>query len=281
MAGGVLAAVAVATAGAVVAADAAFERRVEREVADLFAGADPTRPSTVDEAALAALPAPIQRWLRRAGVVGRERPVTVRLRQSGQFRMWEDGAWMPFTAEEYYTTDPPGFVWAARMRVAPLLSFTAIDRYRAGHGRMDGRLLSIVPVAGGTGPELDQGALLRYLNETMWFPAAVISPFITWEAIDDSRARATMTYADVSASAVFVIDAAGDLTTMTADRYASVDGGYALQPWSTPITGYGTFDGVRLASDGVGVWSRASGDFAYIRLHVDAVEVNRAARWGA
>lgn len=76
--------------------------------------------------------------------------------------------------------------------------------------------------------------------------------------------------ADLFASAVFVIDAAGDLTTMTAERYASVDGGYALQPWSTPITSYGMYDGVRVASNGVGVWGRDGGDFAYIRLHVDA-----------
>jgi hypothetical protein len=35
----------------------------------------------------------------------------VRLTQEGQFRMGEDKGWMPFRAQKYYTTDPPGYVW--------------------------------------------------------------------------------------------------------------------------------------------------------------------------
>ena len=67
------------------------------------------------------------------------------------------------------------------------------DRYVDGRGSIEMRLLGLMPVANARGERLDQGALLRYLNETMWFPAAVLSPYIAWEGIDATSARATMT----------------------------------------------------------------------------------------
>src|SRR5947208_2030116 len=200
---GLFAAIALAGAGAVAGGSVAFERRVSREVADLFAGAAGATPTVVAEADLTGLPEPVQRWLRRARVVGRARPVAVRLKVEGQFRTGEGRAWMPFTAEEYYTTDPPGLVWIATMRMAPLVSIAGRDKYVDGRGALDFRLLGLVPVASASGPELDQGALLRYLNETMWFPAAALSPYIAWEPIDAHAARPTMTYRGVSPPATF------------------------------------------------------------------------------
>jgi hypothetical protein len=276
---GIAGAVALATAAAVTAGRLALDRRIEQEIADLFARSSDARPSVVADAELAALPEPVQRWLRRAGVVGRERPVTVRLKQVGEFRQRPDAAWMPFTAEQYYTTDPPGFVWAATMRAAPLLTLAGRDRYVDGRGALDFRLLSLVPVAHASGPELDQGVLLRYLNETMWFPAAALSPAIVWEGIDATSARATISHGGVSATATFVFDQAGDLVDMTAERYALEGDRFVLQPWSTPISDYGRFDGIRVPVAAEGVWRRPTGDFAYIRLRVTALEYNRRERW--
>ena len=52
----------------------------------------------------------------------------------GQFRLGEDKGWMPFQAEEYYTTDPPGFIWTVSMEMAPLVSIIGRDRYVDGKG---------------------------------------------------------------------------------------------------------------------------------------------------
>src|SRR5215216_6188347 len=93
---GAIAAAAVVAAAAVGAGRIAFERRVDGEIADLFAASAAAEPSILTEADLAGLPAPVQRWLRYARVVGRERPTTVRLKMEGQFRLGEDQGWMPF-----------------------------------------------------------------------------------------------------------------------------------------------------------------------------------------
>jgi hypothetical protein len=177
---------------------------------------------------------------------------------------------MPFEAEEYYTIDPPGFIWIARMKMAPGVTMSGRDRYVGGHGSIDMRLFGLFPVARESGPKLDHGALLRYLNETMWFPAAALSPCITWEAIDANSARATMSYGGISAPATFIFDDQGRLTNMIAERYYLA--GDELETWQTPIHGYDTFGGVRVPSEGQGVWKLDSGDFAYIRLHVTDLE---------
>ena len=113
----------------------------------------------------------------------------------------------------------------------------------------------------------------------MWFPAAALSPYIAWEPIDAHAARATMTYRGVSAPATFYFDDAGDLTDMVAERYRTVDGGFALDTWSTPLGEYGEFNGVRVPVAGEGVWKLKSGDYAYIKLRVTELEYDRAARY--
>jgi hypothetical protein len=139
------------------------------------------------------------------------------------------------------------------------------------------RLLGIVAVARDRGPEMDRGALLRYLNEIMWFPAAAISPAIAWEPIDGASARATITFGGVSAPAEFVFDAEGRLVNMVAERYDREAG--RVLPWSTPIADYGEFEGLRLPVAGEAVYARGEGDMPYIRLRVTEIEYDRPERF--
>ena len=220
------------------------------------------------------LPEPVRRWLRWSGVVGTAIPASVWLRQTGELRL--GNSWHRFTAEETYTTDPPGFVWAATMPMAPGVTVIGRDRYADGEGSIKMRLLGSVPVANDSGPEMDRGALLRYLNEIMWFPAAALSPFIAWEPIDGSSARATITHGGASAPAEFTFDAEGRLTNMVAMRFDR-EAGREL-PWSTPITDYGVFGGIRVPVAGEAVYARGEGDVPYIRLRVTDIAHDRPDR---
>jgi hypothetical protein len=275
--------VAVLVASAVGAAvvHAAFKRTISSEIASLLAARAATGPRSVAESDLAHLPEPVQRWLRWTQVAGKPYPTTVRLRQVGRFRRAEGGRWMPFTAEEHFTTDPPGFVWSTRMRMKPLpfVSIVGRDRYVDGKGSIQMRFLGVVPVADASGPAIDQGSLLRFLNETMWFPAAALSPYITREGIDATSARAAMSYAGVTAAAIFVFDEQGRPIDMRAQRLDLARG--RLETWSTPMHAYGEFAGVRIPVAGAGVWKYATGDFPYIELRVTALDghVQRGTNW--
>jgi hypothetical protein len=273
---GIAGAVVLVAVAAIAIGRARFERRVSGEIAALL-GAAPGEARVVTEDDLTGLPDPVRRWLRWAGVVGKPYPSTVRLKQEGRFRQAEGRPWMPFTAEEYFTTEPPGFIWKTTVRMFPLVSIVGRDCYVAGRGSIEMRLLGSVPVADASGPRMDQGALLRYLNETMWFPAAALSPYVTWQGIDANTTQATMSYQGATASATFVFDAEGRPTDMTAERQDLARG--RLETWSTPLRDYGAFAGVRIPSEGVGIWKYESGDFPYIELRITALEVNRPSEY--
>src|SRR5919106_405102 len=81
----------------------AFARRIAREVDQMFAAAEGD-PRVVSEHDLVGLPQPVHRWLQASNVVGSAYPVTVRVTQQGEFRIGEGKGWMPFSAEEYFTT---------------------------------------------------------------------------------------------------------------------------------------------------------------------------------
>jgi hypothetical protein len=273
---GTVATLAIAVASSIGVGRITFDRMVAREVDNLFAASAATGPNVVTDADLAGLPEPVQRWLRHAGVVGRPNPAAVRLRQAGEIRLG-DTRWLPFTAEQYYTTDPPGFAWAAKIEMAPLVTVVGRDKYVDGRGSLEARLQGLITVAKDSGPDVDRGDLLRFLNEIMWFPAAAISPYIAWEPIDATSARATMSYGGVSAPATFHFDEQGRLTTMVAERYDSDEGQENV--WSTPISEYGEFAGIRVPVAGEAVYARASGDYPYIRVRVTALEYDRPERY--
>jgi hypothetical protein len=202
-------------------------------------------------------------------VVGTAIPAVVRLQQEGEFRLGANKPWMPFHATEYFTTNPSGLLWNASMEMAPLVEVTGRDRYVEGTGDIEMRIASLYPVARKSGGHLNSGALLRYLNETMWFPAALVLPTVTWEPIDDFRARATLTDARQSVSAVFHFDDQDRLVNMTADRWN--DSEQAVLPWSTPLTSWGAFDGITIPAAGSGIWKTGADAYAYIRLRVTSL----------
>jgi hypothetical protein len=248
-----------------------LERRINDQIDDVLGSSGTPTSEPVSEEHLAVLPEPVQRWLRWSGAVGRPIPSTVRLRQEGQLRVGDFG-WLPFTAEEYYSTEPPAFVWKARIRMAPGISVIGKDSYIDGRGALEMRILGVFPVARDAGPQMDQGDLLRYLNEIMWFPAGALIPQISWEPVDNLSARATMSYRGVSGTATFFFDEEGRPTTMTADRHDREHG--SVVPWSTPIYTYGQFDGAKVPTSGEALYVVHNGDSPYIRATVTDVAAN-------
>jgi hypothetical protein len=253
--------------------DILFKNRAYTIVNGLFRSIENAQNQIITEEDIVTLPVPVQKYLRITGVIGREKITTVRLKQQGSFRQGEN-PWMEFNAEQYYTPDPPSFVWIADMKAFPILHVKGRDLYSEGQGNMLIKIPPFITIADARGKEITQGTLLRYLNEIMWFPAAYVNEYIQWKAIDDYRAEATMTYLGTTVSALLYFDNDGRLMNFEADRYYTEKGMYSLQKWTTPIKEYGSIKGMYLPIKGEGVWKLPSGDFPYIRLEITDIEYN-------
>lgn len=249
-----------------------------RVAQDMLNAAQPQAP-VVTSAMLDGLPAPVQRYMQVSGVVGRPVAKSARLRQTGRIRATADAAWMPLRAEQIYSVNPPAFLWSAQATVAGLPAMRVRDTYTAGHGHMFATVAGLVPVMDMRGPEMDQGSLMRLLNEMMWFPSAYLSANVTWQAVDDNRAQVTLTDGDLAVTATMTFDDQGRVTNFLADRYRdNGDGTATLMPWSTPISEYRVYpSGLLLPSRGTGVWHLPSGEeLIYVELEILDVEENPA-----
>lgn len=254
-----------------------MKKRVKREVSVLFEREkkDAYIPRKVIEKELDGLPEPVQRYLRYAQIIGKEKVRTVRLKQKGFFRTKPDKKWMPLQAEEYYTVDPPAFLWYGRIRMFPLVTLAGIDKFYNGKGSLVIKLFSAFTVASSQGEECDQAELVRYLNEMIWFPSAFLRDNIQWEPIDSDSARATINVDGVTASADLYFNQKGQMTNFVAERYMGINGGAILKKWSTPFEKYAEINGVMVPVKGEGVWKLSTGDFSYIKITgIDKLDYN-------
>lgn len=268
-----------------------------RKVADVLAAdADAAdRASAIDLSRLDGLPEPAARYLRFALPAGGPRPRAVRVRQAGAFRFRiapglrsEDG-WKPVVATQTLAAGrEPGYVWAASIQLAPGLWATGWDAFSGGRGHMLWKLGGAVPLidsgggaasGGPPAPEVDQSALLRYLAEAVYAPAALLPGVgrVRWEAAGPDAARAVLAAGPgrPTVAATFHMRADGAVTAVTsADRARPLEDGTAVADEHTV-----TFGEWVTRSDGVSIplrmdarWDLVT-PFPYARLRVTGVSV--------
>jgi hypothetical protein len=252
-----------------------FARRVGEEALALWtvrAGREPESGLGVQ-----SLPAPVQRYLRLAGVEARQAVRSVRLRHGGTMTLSPDAKPVAIQGRQYLSADPPGFVWWGRVRLAPGAWIDARDKVIDGVAGMKVMVESTRTLQDITGPELDQGALVRLLGEMTWVPTAFVDRrYITWEAVDDSRARARLRVGGRQVTAVFEFGADGMPTRVTAERYRDLGGGKsALTPFVGTTADWRQVNGLRVPFRLEGSWILEGKPFTFARFEVDTIEFDR------
>ena len=207
---------------------------------------------------LDSLPAPVARYLRHVLREGQRPIVTARVRQVGEIRTdISSDRWFPFEASQLIVPAAHGFVWSARVRMAPLLHVRVHDAYVAGQGSGRVSLLSAVRMAGASGqPEINAASLHRFLAESPWYPTALLpSPALEWSPIGDTRALATLTDAGTTVSLEFHFNEAGEVTGIhTPGRWMRSGGEYVQEPWEGCFRNYQERDEMLVPAEGDVGW---------------------------
>jgi hypothetical protein len=138
------------------------------------------------------------------------------------------------------------------------------DKYVAGAGQMLIKAAGLVTIVDAADAKIAHGALLRFLGELVWFPSAVLRPYVEWSEVDERSARATIRHAGHLASAVFEFDAQGRVAGMTAQRYLGAE----LTPWIVEFSDWRVVRGVEIPVGGEVSWRLSSGDFTYYRWQI-------------
>jgi hypothetical protein len=204
------------------------------------------------------LSAPVARYFRRAFPQGQRQIRLVRMEQAGVLRtdVGRD-RWFPFRATHIVAPPATGFVWNARVEMAPLLHVRVRDALVRGHGSGQVSLLSAFTLMAANGNlEMNSGSLHRYLAEAVWYPTALIpSSKLQWRDIDENAALATLTDYGVTVSLEFRFNAIGEITGIyTPARWGTFDGEYKQVRWEGHFRKYEKQDGIVVPSEGEVGW---------------------------
>jgi hypothetical protein len=223
------------------------------------------------EVELVGLPTPVARYFR--AVLKDRQPIIKRahITWKGEFNMGKPGAdkWAPFTAEQDFVSSAPGFIWDARIAMAPGINTLVRDGFVAGAGSMFAKALGLIIVANSHDtPAIATGALQRYLGEAAWLPTALLpSQGVTWEPIDENRARATITGGGVTTSLEFRFGADRLIVSAYAPERIFDDGkgSPTPYPWQARNLRYGELNGLKVPVDSTVEWLFPTGPYAYWR----------------
>lgn len=253
-----------------------FNRNVNTEIEEMLSGNSSDKRKILTKEKIAHLPPIIQKWLNTSGAMGKEMIHSVRLKQKGQIRMKpEQENWYEAMAEQYFNTDSPAFIWKVNVNMMPLVFFTGRDKFSDGKGSMIIKILSLFNVVNTSDNEkINQGTLQRYLGETIWFPTAAVSPFITWEEIDSLSARATMNYKGTTGSALFYFNENGDCIKFNAMRFMDIKNDSQPKEWIITLSNYEEFNGIKIPVKCEATWKLEDGDFTWYKLKIYDVEYN-------
>jgi len=271
----VLVALVLVLAATVLLAGARWRSATAALVARLHDSSPPDDRAVYSSSELADLPAPVARYLGAVLRDGQRVPRRARIEQRGTFAVkpTPDG-WRPFSAVQHFAARPAGFVWDARIVMAPGLDFLVRDAFVDGTGSMYGTVMGAVPVVNVQGtPDIAAGALVRYLAEAVWMPTALLpSHGVSWAALDDTSARATLTAGGTTVSLDFFFGADGMVERIyTPARGRDVKGTAVPTPWEGRWLEYAERDGVRVPTRGEVAWILAEGPMPYWRGEITKV----------
>lgn len=248
-----------------------FNRKVKQEI-DSIRSQTTTSDTIISEEMISQLPANVQRWMRESNVVGRKTPGFIHVIQKGSMRTKPAGKWMPFEAIQYFSIDPPAFLWSAKIKAAPLFTIAGRDKLQTGEGNMLIKPLYIFTAADSRGKEINQGTLLRYMAEMAWFPQAAASKYLQWEYIDDQHAKVTMDYGGTTASGIYTFNDHGTVAGFEAIRYRDLAGSYRKEKWSVTTTGYKNFNGMTIGHKNEVTWKLKEGDFKWLKVEITNID---------
>lgn len=222
---------------------------------------------------LPKLPPIVGQWLEKTGIYQEQNIQYLRLKQAGLLRMKPNARWMSFQAQQIFHIDPPSSDWRARVKIIPGLYLHGHDQWQNGKGRMSMNLWRFIPVVRASGANIDQGAMVRFLAEMVWFPWAMLKPYITWQGMNELQAIAIFQYQGITVSGIYGFNLMGDVINFQAKRFYSQGKGGRMEDWFVEIdpASYQKFGNIRLPTRAKVSWLLPQGCFTWLKLVISAV----------
>jgi len=243
-----------------------FGRQVKAKVAVLLENKVkneiPIRNSQADSITL------LKNWHKQSGAD--RTGGNVYLKQSVKMKLKPEENWRQASVQQWFSVNPPGFIWYAKVGEESLMSFTGRDSFLDGKGKMLIKIHALLPIVDAQNDQIDESTALRFLAESVWFPWAAKSSYVSWEVLNGNELKATFTYKDLTVSGIFVFDNQGLPIRFESMRFYDQTG--KKEKWVVEINSYQKFGDLYLPAEAEVSWHLPDGVFKWYKLQVEKVE---------
>ena len=189
-------------------------------------------------------------------------------------RIKPNGKWMNFKAKQWFSLLDPSFIWYANVSISPFLFLKARDKYFKSKGNMLIKLLSLIPIVNESGKEINQGVMVRYLAESVWFPSFALSTYLKWEEMNNNKARVIFEYKNKKVEGVFKFNEKGYPISFLSKRYYVREKKSSLENWCVKIDkgSFKEFQGIIIPTKAKVIWKLKDGDFFWLKLEIKDIK---------
>ncbi|MDF2821068.1 MAG: hypothetical protein K0R15_1509 [Clostridiales bacterium] len=218
---------------------------------------------TVEE--IKGLPAPVKKYFNYCGFIGSRKMTYMKATfKNVTFKLGKDKPTLLIEYTQYNFVNKPDRIALIDSSLFGI-PFQGFDSYIDGVGSMKGVLAKSYTLFDQRGETMNKASLVTFLAECFIIPTVILQDYITWEGIDETHAKATISYYDISASGIFTFSDKGEMISFTTDdRVATeTDGTSNNVSWTAICSDYKESNGIKIPTVLKALWHYKEGDQVY------------------
>ncbi len=218
------------------------------------------------------LPLPVQKYLKYAGVINKEKVNNVKIVFDVEMR--EKGKdWFKATSVQYNFFDEPTRLFFMKAKMFGM-TVPGYHRYVEVKATMDIRLFGLFPIVKQSGDIMNKTETVTLFNDMcLMVPATLIDKRIKWEPIDSLTTKAVFTNRGFSISATLYFNETGQLINFTSDDRTAISDMKQYR-FSTPVKDYKNISGINVPTYGEAIWHYPDGEFVYGKFNLKTIQCN-------
>jgi len=214
---------------------------------------------------IASLPLPVKKHFQYCGYIGKAKMSNMNIYFNDvDFVISPDKPKLKIKYTQYNSVEEPERIAYIDTNLYGI-PFEGIDAYQNGKGSMKGVIAKTITLFDQKGAAMDKASLVTCLAESLFLPAMALQDYISWEAMDETHAKAVINYYGTSASGIFTFDDNGAMISFTTDdrEYTDTQGNIQQVKWSAVCEDYQEMNGIKFPANLKAVWHFDTGDLVY------------------
>lgn len=252
------------------------KKAFQEKTSEAFTAQPLTAASIIGEVEISHLPACVKRYLAFTGAIGRSKPQNIYLEFDAEMFNKPGAKAMKSQSVQYnFFGDYSRLFLMKASKIG--IPFRALHIYENEQASFQVKVAELFKVVDAFGEELTKAETVTLLNDMCVFaPGGLVDKRLTWSEIDSLSAKVTLTNGRYVVSAILYFNEAGELIDFLSDDRSALqdDGTMKEVRWTTPVSEYKEFDGIRVPTAGKTIWHYPEGDFIYGVFKLKSIKYN-------